>query len=349
MNSRVSSVSVIMPTYGRPELASQVLVMLHQQTRPPDEVVVVSQTEDGQPDPRLRPPEGHAYRLNILHHEPLGTSAARNRGAQATSGDLLIFLDDDVRFEPDLVEQYVRIFEQEPNVDVVHGGVRQRGCPLPPERRVSPDTDLFRFLVSSPNCARRSMAIGLASGNFAITRRWFFAVGGFDENLVGLGDDHDIGLRLFLAGALIVYDPRPCIEHLRVPDGGRRSGPPQTRWARLFRPYPDPGWTYLLLKNLPERAARSLLLDMALTYLRPRRADPLKPLRWPILLARVLRSVTIAKRLLERGPAYLTADSLSKDVVTPADTSVCGPAQVPDGVAASGRAGDAYHGELGRR
>jgi glycosyltransferase involved in cell wall biosynthesis/GT2 family glycosyltransferase len=96
------SVSVIVPTFRRPQLLRQCLAALGSQTVAPDEIVVVHRTEDEETAAALRDSKNQ-YRI-VTVDEP-GVLAALEAGVRATTGDLVAFLDDDTAPRPDWLER----------------------------------------------------------------------------------------------------------------------------------------------------------------------------------------------------------------------------------------------------
>ncbi len=94
------AVSVVVPTYDRPEQVERLLAGLDLQTLAPDRFEVVL-ADDGS----ARPPEPgrHAYAVRVVRQEDDGfrAAAARNLGGAAASGEVLAFLDQDVVPAPD--------------------------------------------------------------------------------------------------------------------------------------------------------------------------------------------------------------------------------------------------------
>lgn len=98
------SVSVVIPTFGRPALVARAAATALGQTVPPLEVLVVA---DGH-DPRTREAvEGLADQrcryLELPVHQ--GASAARNMGVAEAGGTLVAFLDDDDEWLPTKLER----------------------------------------------------------------------------------------------------------------------------------------------------------------------------------------------------------------------------------------------------
>ncbi|MBG0767431.1 MAG: glycosyltransferase family 2 protein [Spirochaetaceae bacterium] len=96
-------VSVIIPTYGRPDTLQRAIQSVHNQTYKAIEIIVV---DDNSPESEARYQTEQVmqqYRAypNILylqHEQNRNGSAARNTGFRASHGDFIMFLDDDDEF-----------------------------------------------------------------------------------------------------------------------------------------------------------------------------------------------------------------------------------------------------------
>jgi hypothetical protein len=85
------ALSVVVPTYGRPDLVREVLAVLRPQMQGGDEIVFVD--DGGDPPAELDPSSSPSAR--VVRQENAGPAAARNLGAAEAKNDWLVFLDDD--------------------------------------------------------------------------------------------------------------------------------------------------------------------------------------------------------------------------------------------------------------
>src|SRR5207253_5026154 len=99
--------SVVIPTYRRRERVLRHVAALSQQTWEDFEVVVV---DDGSGDgtaEALRALET-PFPLTVVAQQNQGAAQARNAGAAAAGGELLLFLDDDMEADPGLLAEHER-------------------------------------------------------------------------------------------------------------------------------------------------------------------------------------------------------------------------------------------------
>ena len=113
-------VSVVLPTYDRPEMLVEAVESVASQTYPAIELIVV---DDCSPTPAAALLETHApdgLEWNCLRHDSnRGANTARNTGIRAANGDILAFLDDDDRWKPEKLEAQVAAIQDDVGVVVV--------------------------------------------------------------------------------------------------------------------------------------------------------------------------------------------------------------------------------------
>lgn len=193
-------ISVVIPTHNRREMLREMLESLEKQTLPSSEFEVVVVDDGGSDDtPEMVRDLETSFCLRAIAQPQSGPSRARNHGAQEASGQLLVFLDDDLMPEPTLLASHADILKQDP-ANVVLGklmpwGRGARGGWNRWEERVYAKHYTAVASNRRPPSGRR-----LYSGNFAIWRERFLQAGGFDESLKR-GEDVELGFRLEKGGA----------------------------------------------------------------------------------------------------------------------------------------------------
>ena len=120
------AVSVVLPTYGRPEYFEEAVGSVVDQTYPAVELVVV---DDCSPDPVAPLLDGidtGGIDITLVRHEEnRGACAARNTGIEEASGEYVAFIDDDDIWLETKLERQVEVMESSRSaVGAVYTGQR---------------------------------------------------------------------------------------------------------------------------------------------------------------------------------------------------------------------------------
>ncbi len=141
-----------------------------------------------------------------------GANAARNTGIAATTGELIVLLDDDVRVPDGWLAALLDGVRATPDRDVFGGPIRavlEGGGPRSCGREGAPITTL--------DLGPEDRDVELVwSANMAIRRRAAERVGPFDESIHGRGEEEDWERRYTSAGGRIRYLAATGLEHRRV-------------------------------------------------------------------------------------------------------------------------------------
>lgn len=114
MAAQTPLVSVIVPTYNRPERLVRSLESIAEQTYDELEIVVVDDASETPAAEAIEPlRDDFPYELVVIRHdENQGANAARNTGIREASGEFLAFLDDDDEWAPSKVRRQVAAFQR---------------------------------------------------------------------------------------------------------------------------------------------------------------------------------------------------------------------------------------------
>lgn len=140
-----------------------------------------------------------------------GQCYARNRGLAETDGEMIMFIDDDVRTPPDWLAGMCEPMLQHGPCGVA-GGVR-----LAPHLCRSWMTPVHRSWLAETARFDHAAPIGMVGANMAFSREILRRVPAFDTELgpgaLGFGDDQLFASQLLEAGYRIVGRQRVCVEH----------------------------------------------------------------------------------------------------------------------------------------
>jgi GT2 family glycosyltransferase len=197
-------VSVVICSYNAAGTLAECLDSLLALKYPHREIIVVN---DGSKD-NTREILGR-YPVRAIHVPNGGLSRARNLGAEAATGDIVVYTDADVRVDPDWVTYLVAKLSEP--------GCMAAGGPnlVPPED--GPIAQAVGAAVGGPNqvLLRDGEAEHVPGCNMAFWRHALNEIGGFDPQFTAAGDDVDVCWRLTELGYQIGFHPSAIVWHHR--------------------------------------------------------------------------------------------------------------------------------------
>ena len=188
------TVTVVIPTYGRKELLGETLESLANQTYPAalTEVVVVDDCSEDDTHEFLQSLETPFRLVPVRHEVNKGRAAARNTALGVAGGDLVLFVDDDMRCDPDLLAEHVRFHDAHPGAGLIGSALQ-----APELGRSTVFTYLDAMGVHQLESGSRAPARYFVTNNGSIARKALLDVGLFDENFRNYGfEDTEIAIRL---------------------------------------------------------------------------------------------------------------------------------------------------------
>jgi GT2 family glycosyltransferase len=205
------SATVIVPTYNRPDALARTLDALLAMDFPRElfEIVVVDTGNSGLGAEQVADARGARY----LRQSDVGVAAARNRGAEIATRELLLFVDDDIVVDESNLRRHEAI--QREGEKYVVGGHRTLDAGL---RALLATTAFGRYRLAYEDRYNKPYEAGhghdrgrvyplaLAAANLSIRRQVFWSLGGFDERFPVGAEDQDLTWRARQAGCTLIYD-----------------------------------------------------------------------------------------------------------------------------------------------
>lgn len=197
--------SIVIPTRDRADSLDLLLERLDAQDYSREWEIVVA--DNGTTDAAAVVSESHDRVVRIVEHEP-GAARARNSGAAAARGAVLLFLDDDMRPGPEFVRSMMSVLTDIDRAWLVP--IVQ----LPADRRTSPLARFRSQHAFSPTGPGLMEINWFASGAAVVRREVFDELGGYDASFPGAGmEDRDIAVRSRALGIPILAVPTITIDH----------------------------------------------------------------------------------------------------------------------------------------
>jgi GT2 family glycosyltransferase len=215
----LSALSIVIPTYMRNEVLWDSVRALRPQLGAGDELLVIDQN-----DPPLRvPADLEDARLKMLFLERPSLTRARNLGLERAASPLVVFLDDDIRPDAELLDRFRQAAQAHPRC-ILTGVVDQEDKPedVPTPGWVDLDSGEIRTNFSRPVTGEIPFFPGclfLLPKACLPPRPWFCpAFRGASQ-----GEEIDFSLRVRRRGVTIRADPSLRIYHLKAVEGGCRA------------------------------------------------------------------------------------------------------------------------------
>ena len=233
-----SAISAIVPTIGRPDSLCRLLESLRSQTRLISEVIIADGSTSGDTarlvdDPKWRQAGLNLKRISIL---PPNAVDQRRAAIKVATGDLFLFLDDDVVLEADCVERMLDVLEANPDVVGATAHFSNQQWPKPTKlwrlylflsrgfrdgewqgRVVGP---LLRFGYN-PIPEQPTSMEWLGTCNSLVRNVAYHQSGGFSDFFLHrstINEDVDLSLKLTRVGR-ILFCPSARMAHYHAPQG----------------------------------------------------------------------------------------------------------------------------------
>lgn len=216
------TVSVVVPSYMRPDELRRCIAALAAQLRPADEVIVVWRTGDKGAERLVAETAGRGVPIRGLCVDLPGQVAALNAGLEAAKGDIIAFTDDDAAPFPDWVLRIEQHFRADSRLGGLGGrdhwdGVRGKG-----NHAVVGRVQWFGRCIGFHHAGRgEPRAVDILKGANMSFRRSAIEAIGFDPRLRGDGaqvaNDLKLALQVKKQGWALVYDPNVAVDHYMAP------------------------------------------------------------------------------------------------------------------------------------
>lgn len=198
-------ISVVIPTLNRSALLAGTIDQIEAQTLPQDhyEVIIV---DNNSSDGTLRTIEQKADsypNLRFSSQRKPGAAATRNLGLGMASGEIVLFIDDDIEAKPGLLESHLACQRENPGSSIIGTILTRWETTRNPFLRYLRDRRIF----NPYNLTDSSMDFTCYhTGNVSTPRYMLEEAGGFDEQFAVYGmEDIELGYRLEKRGCRMLH------------------------------------------------------------------------------------------------------------------------------------------------
>lgn len=234
-------VSVVIPTYKRPEKLKRAIQHVLDQTFQAFEVIIVSDGAHEATDEAMSTYQAHENIRYYSYPTNQGANHARNIGIKKAKGEYIAFLDDDDIWAPTKLEKQVNVLDENPEVGLVYTGKKT----VYPEYNIS-------YTHAPKATGDLSTKIFLANhigstSNVMLRKELFEEVGLFDEQLPSM-QDREMWMRVCQVTQIGAVD-EPLFIYMNEQDNNQISANPQKKrnaaqaiskkYADFFQSHPE--------------------------------------------------------------------------------------------------------------
>jgi glycosyltransferase involved in cell wall biosynthesis len=307
------TVSYIIPTMLRQDFTLTLLQDLVNQSYLVSQVIVVDATPIEQRNFSLYNPYNYPFKVHFIWQESKGSCRARNEAIALSTGDYIIFGDDDVRLPQDFVENHIRLLQ-------TYKAFACNGLDIRADNQNQNLTDLKSKLILEDNKRWRvGITNSFSNANSCVKAEYVHRLVGNDINYDGgYGEDSDFGISLSKIGVSVLHNPFSANLHLKPALGGYRFWGLQAKitgkkrksqpWeldqpVKNIVPVPSPTVMYQVLKHYNSAQLAEYKYKYFINYLlRGTLLElPLKIVKLPYRLMQYATSIEYAKRLIKLG------------------------------------------------
>lgn len=207
------TISVVIPTCNRATDLKETFGYILRQTVLPIELVIVDDSDNNETEylvgNNIEKFANHRINLKYVRKEEKSASISRNVGVLNSTGDIILFLDDDIVLEDDYIEAILRVYQEKPEALGVQGYITNRR-----KSKIKNLIGRIFFLVHSENNKNRLLPSmqnvyadplnkiinceWMVGNNFSFTKKVLTRFK-FDEKLkrISASEDDDLSYRIY--------------------------------------------------------------------------------------------------------------------------------------------------------
>ena len=168
----------------------------------PHELVEVVFVDDGSKDKTLSiiksSVPGMDMKVKAFHHEWKGLGATRNVVVNNANGEYIIWVDSDMRLSRDFVRRQVEFMDKNPDVGIGKGRYGMYNA-----TSLASYLENVEAIVEFLNSEQKTLSKPLGTGGSIYRVKAITEIGGFNENIKGVGEDMDAEYRIRTSGWLL--------------------------------------------------------------------------------------------------------------------------------------------------
>ena len=210
--------SVVIPTLNRARLLARTIDRIENQTISRDlyEVIVVDNASTDDTHLVLGEKSREYSNLKFLYQPKPGAAPTRNAGLRQATGEIVLFIDNDILAEPELVARHLEYHSRYPNASIIGDVITPWNENTDPFLRYLRHRGIYNPYTITSGPMDFSY---YHTGNVSTRRAALMGVGGFNEEFFIYGmEDIELGYRLQKAGCLMIHGEQARAIHHYFPN-----------------------------------------------------------------------------------------------------------------------------------
>ena len=196
-------ISVIIPLYDAEKYIEECLNSIIK-APPKDKEIIVVNNNSTDKGPEL---VSKFKVVKLVNETKKGPSAARNKGIKESSGDILLFLDDDLIVDKNYINEIVKTFDEDRKIVCVGGIAHSYN-----QDSIISLSHEVRLMGYSPSHSGVFEVKTIPTMTFSTLRKVIEEVGLFDEDLI-MAEDYDLCIRIRKKGYKCVMNSKAIVYH----------------------------------------------------------------------------------------------------------------------------------------
>jgi GT2 family glycosyltransferase len=251
----MNKISIIIPNYNGKSFLRECLDSIKNQNILNEIIIIDNASHD---ESVIFITQNYPEIILIQNKENLGFSKAVNQGIEASSGEYLFLLNNDVELEEDCIKNLIKCIDENKNIFAVSSKMIQ----YHDRNKIDDAGDEYTILGWTKKVGygnpqekyNKNRETFSACAGAAIYRKSILEeIGYFDENFFAYLEDIDLSYRARIHGYHIIYCPEAIAYHIGSGTTGSRYNEFKIKLAarnNFYVPYKNMPWPQLLI-NLP--------------------------------------------------------------------------------------------------
>jgi glycosyltransferase involved in cell wall biosynthesis len=195
-------ISIIMPVYNRQAYLKRAINSVIKQNHKNWELIAVDDGSQDYSPYLLEIFKAHSPKIKVVYQDHKRLPAARNNGIKSSTGSFITFLDSDDEFTKDHLEVRVKYLHENPEIDIIHGGVKIIG------NEFVPDKENPKKIIHLSQCTIGATFFG--------KQNVFIELGGFKD--IPYSEDSEFLERVMKTYQVMKVDFPTYVYHRETPD-----------------------------------------------------------------------------------------------------------------------------------